>query len=57
MYIIAVWTVNVVLVHPYPFKAVKRVRIDQDIIISPGCMIAKDSADEIIPVFMTLKES
>ena len=57
MYIIAVWTVNVVLVHPYPFKAVKRVRIDQDIINGPRCMIAKDTTDETIPVFMTLKES
>ena len=54
MYIIAVWTVNVVLVHPYPFKAVER--NDQDITNGPRCMIAKDTTDETIPVFMTLKE-
>ena len=52
-----VWTVNVVLVQPYPFNAVKRVSIDQDIINDPRCMVAKGSADEIILVFMTLKES
>ena len=32
-------TVNDVLVNPYPFNAVKRVWIDQDIIDSPHCSI------------------
>ena len=32
-----VWTVNDILVDPYPFNAVKRVWIDQDVIDSPHC--------------------
>jgi hypothetical protein len=33
------WTVNDVLVDPWPFNAVKRVWIDQDVIYSPHCMM------------------
>ena len=47
------WTVNDVLVDPYPFNAVKRVWINKDVNDGPRCMIAKDYKDEIISAFMT----